>query len=75
MYNAIVLIINISNNPESGFLSDQEFANDYLTGKFNPEYNNAGVSVNVTIAKAPNEWSSSCDYVVISSTKCTMPSS
>lgn len=60
-----------ANVPVDYFLDDQEFANYYL-GKFKPEYNNAGVSVSVTIVKAPNEWSSSCDYVLFSSTDCPM---
>ncbi len=59
-----------ANIPVDYFISDQKFADYYLGGKFKPEYNNAGVSVTVTI-----EAGADCDYVVISSTKCTMPSS
>ncbi len=61
-----------ANVPVDYFLDDQEFANYYL-GKFKPEYNNAGVSISVTIVKAPNEWSTNCDYVLFSSTDCPMP--
>ena len=60
--------------PVDYFLSDQEFADDYLICKFPEGWDLAGVTVSVTIAKAPNEWSAKCDYVVISSTCCPMPS-
>ena len=63
------------NVPVDYFMDDQEFANYYSNGKFPTGHNLAGVSVSVTVVKAPNEWSSSCDYVVISSTKCAMPTS
>lgn len=62
-----------ANIPVDYFSSDQKYADYYLGGKFKSEYNEGGVTVSVTIDKAPNEWSTNCDYVVISSTKCTMP--
>ena len=55
--------------PVDYFISDQKYADYYLGGKFKPEYNNAGVSVTVTI-----DTGADCDYVVISSTCCPMPS-
>ena len=62
-----------ANTPVDYFLSDQEFADDYLNGKFPSTINYGCSSVTVTIAKAPNEWSTNCDYVVISYTKCPIP--
>jgi len=56
--------------PVDYFYSDQKFADDYLEAKFQTQYNNAGVSLTVTIEKGAD-----CDYVVISSTCCPMPTS
>ena len=61
------------NTPVDYFLNDQEFADDFLEGKFPTESPQGGVTITVTIVKAPNEWSSSCDYVLISCTRCPMP--
>ena len=54
--------------PVDYFSSDQKYADYYLGGKFKSEYNEGGVSVTVVIEKGAD-----CDYVVISSSCCPMP--
>ena len=56
--------------PIDYFNSDQKYADDYLEAKFPAGHNIGGISVSVTIEKG-----SDCDYVVIYSTKCAMPTS
>ena len=58
-----------TSTPVDYYLSDQEFADMFLGGKFPSDVDYGCSSVTATIEKG-----SDCDYVVISYTKCTIPS-